>query len=66
MKAPKNNGRAMLYSGFSILGGVLGVLYGTAANRFQPGEILLFMLGGLIAGAALALVCNGIVASLKK
>lgn len=58
--------RGMIYGGFAVLGGVLCGLYGFAANRFTTGEILFLAVGGAAAGVALALICDGILMSLKK
>lgn len=62
----KDKGKVLIYSGFSILGGVLCAIYGFAANRFQTSEIIFLVAGGIVAGIALGLICEGMITSLRE
>lgn len=55
-----------IYYGFPIFGGTLCWLYGFTANRFRKDEIFLLIIGGAIAGVALAMIISGIISLLKE
>jgi hypothetical protein len=58
--------KKLLYCGFIIFGGTLCGMYGFAANRFRTDEILLLVIGGIIAGISLAMIFCGVISSIKE
>ena len=61
-----NKASIMIFGGFALLGGVSCAIYGFVANRFHDWEIMMLIIGGGVAGFAVGLICNGIIAAIRK
>jgi uncharacterized membrane protein len=58
--------KKLLYCGFLIFGGTLCGIYGFTANRFRTDEIILLVIGGIIAGISLAMIFCGVISLIKE
>lgn len=56
----------LLYGGSSVFCGAIAGIWAFTANRFQISESLLVVIGGMIAGIGLGMVCHGMSVLVKR
>lgn len=56
----------LLYRGSIILGGSVAGIWAFTANRFLISECMFVILGGMIAGIGIGLICHAVTTLLKK
>jgi uncharacterized membrane-anchored protein YitT (DUF2179 family) len=61
-----DNAVQMLYSGAVILGGSITGLWSFTADRFTTSECIFIILGGMITGIGLGLICHALTTLLRR
>lgn len=56
----------LLYGGMVVLGGAIAGLLAFTANRFRTSESVMIVIGGMIAGIGLAMVCHALSELFKR
>lgn len=62
----KEKGLKLLYSGAIVLGGATAGIWAFTANRFLMSESVMIMIGGMIAGIGLGMVCHAMSVLVKR
>ena len=56
----------LLYGGTTVLCGSIAGIWAFTANRFQISESMMIVIGGMIAGIGLGMICHAMSVLLKR
>lgn len=56
----------LLYGGAAVFGGAIAGMWAFTANRFQTSEIVMIIIGGIIAGIGLGMICHAMSVLVKR